>query len=289
MFGVKTAQFPMFLLRFSHSSSTAPSSDIQRKFQGFWSICTILITTQQLLTVARCGGCTARKSGRRGRGGQVAATADRTAENALDDDFRQVEHVPTVVERSADPAKLAAFHEMFDSRAQVLINILPAFDAYTLMVLAFEASIPLLCNYLTRESRAFENMRDAIDMHEIFENVSIRGHKSFFLDGGISKVSRDILKVGDEWTVNLSLLELQNAATKRVASSIGSKRVVFSSKSYQREPVRGESEGRAKMAKTKGYSKMIMALSTLKNFLATQQLRTGKGRSQSDPEFASLH
>eukprot|EP00965_Chrysotila_dentata_P167458 5530108-Pleurochrysis_carterae.AAC.2 len=40
--------------------------------------------------------------------------------------------------------------------------------------------------------------------------------------------------------------------------------------------MRGVSEGPAQMVKTKGYS-TTMALSTLKNLLATQQLRRGEG------------
>eukprot|EP00965_Chrysotila_dentata_P221730 6192545-Pleurochrysis_carterae.AAC.3 len=120
-------------------------------------------------------------------------------------------------------------------------------------------------------------MRDAIDMHESFERVSIRSHKSSFSHDAIFKVSRDILEVGDVWAVDLSPLDVQNAETKRVAaSSGGSKRVVLFTEGFQRQPMRGVREGPARTVKTKGYSTM-MALSTLKNLLATQQLRRGKG------------
>ena len=61
--------------------------------------------------------------------------------------------------------------------------------------------------------------KEAIDMNEIFERVTIRNHKSFPMHGAIFKVTRDICKVGDVWAFDTSSLELQNAETKRVASS----------------------------------------------------------------------
>ena len=42
-----------------------------------------------------------------------------------------------------------------------------------------------------------------------------------------AQVTRDILKVGDVWSTDLSPLELQNAETKRVAESGGSRRLEF--------------------------------------------------------------
>ena len=76
-----------------------------------------------------------------------------------------------------------------------------------------------------RRARAYYNCcKEAIDMqmHEMFERVTIRNHKSFLVHGAIYKVSRDIMAVGDVWAYNLSPLELQNAETKRTASSSGS-------------------------------------------------------------------
>ena len=43
--------------------------------------------------------------------------------------------------------------------------------------------------------------------------------------GAIFKITRDILKVGDIWAYCLSALELQNAETKRVATSGVSRRL----------------------------------------------------------------
>eukprot|EP00965_Chrysotila_dentata_P068767 2272310-Pleurochrysis_carterae.AAC.1 len=105
--------------------------------------------------------------------------------------------------------------------------MLLAFDAYFKWYFPFEASIPLFCDYSLREKHAFQNMRDATDMLEAFERVSIRSHKTFLPHGAVFKVTRDILEVGDVWAVDLSPLELQNAETKRVATTSGSRRLVL--------------------------------------------------------------
>ena len=72
-----------------------------------------------------------------------------------------------------------------------------------------------------REARALDNTRKAIDMHEIFELVSMpfNGHKSFLVHAAMYKCSSDILRVADVWAYSLSPLELQNAETKRTAST----------------------------------------------------------------------
>ena len=84
------------------------------------------------------------------------------------------------------------------------------------------------------------------------------------------------MTVADLWAVNLSPLELQNAETKRVASTGGSRRLATSTSGMARKPMRGSHEGPAQLVRTKGYS-TTMALSTLNNLLATQYLRRGDG------------
>ena len=71
---------------------------------------------------------------------------------------------------------------------QTIINLLLAFDAYFSWYYPYVESIPFMCDYSTRESRAFDNMCAAIDMHEIFERVTIRNHKSFLPHLAIHKV-----------------------------------------------------------------------------------------------------
>ena len=127
-----------------------------------------------------------------------------------------------------------------------------------------------------REERALSNCQTAIDMHEIYERVSIRGHQSFLPHGAIFKTTRDILTVGDAWAVDTSPLELQNAETKCVASSSGSRHLKMSSSGMARRPLRGSTEGPAKLVATRGCS-TSQALSTLQTLLAAQKLRRGEG------------
>ena len=74
----------------------------------------------------------------------------------------------------------------------------------------------------------------------------------------------------------LSPLELQNAETKRVASSGGSRRLTTSSEGQQRRGARGADPSAFPITKTKGYN-TTMAISTLNKLLGAQMLRRGDG------------
>ena len=82
--------------------------------------------------------------------------------------------------------------------------------------------------------------------------------------GAIFKLTRDIIKVGDIWAYCLSALELQNAETKRVASSGGSRRLQMSSSGQTRRKSRDDTVAGIATA-TVGYS-TTMAISTLRKF-----------------------
>ena len=110
---------------------------------------------------------------------------------------------------------------MYGSRAQTLINSLLAFDAFFAWYYPLKEGIDADSTMAEREARALDNCRRAIDLHEIYERSSIRGHGSFMPHGTIFKVTRDILKVGDIWAYCTSALELQNAETKRVGPPTG--------------------------------------------------------------------
>ena len=103
-------------------------------------------------------------------------------------------------------------------------------------------------------------MRTAFDMDEITERVAIRNHGSYLYHGAIFKCTRDILSLGNVWAYDLSPLELQNAETKRTATTGGSKRLSTSTKGESRVPMRNGKEGPARLVPTKGYS-TTMALS----------------------------
>ena len=135
---------------------------------------------------------------------------------------------PSAVERAADPADLAMIRDLFGSRANTTINCLLAFDAYFAWYYPLKKSVPFRCEMPKRDARALDNARRAIDMHEIFERITIRKHKSFLPHGAIYKMTRDILEVGDVWATDLSALELNNAEVKRVAKSGGSRHLTIS-------------------------------------------------------------
>lgn len=229
-----------------------------------------------LATGGRGSGTGGRGSGRgggRGRGAFAArAEAVQLAPSAS---AKKLEHVPSAIELAADPADLAIIRELYGSRAQTLINILLAFDGYIAWYYPYKASIPFLCDAGTRMARALSNCQTAIDLHEVFERVTIRNHKSFLPHGAIFKSTRDILLVGDVWAVGSQSLELQNAETKRTAETSGSRRLTTSASGMMRKPLHGK-EGPAKLVPSKGYSSS-MALSTLRTLLAAQKLRRGDG------------
>ena len=91
-----------------------------------------------------------------------------------------------------------------------------------------------------------------------------------------AQASRDILEVGDVWALDLSPLEMQNAETKRVASSSGARRLEMSGPSMAIVPMRAGQFGPERLVATKGYS-TTMAVSTLKHLIISQKLRRGDG------------
>ena len=182
----------------------------------------------------------------------------------------EMPYKPSAIEQAADPEDLKVIRDLFGSRAQTIIDSLLAFDAFFAWYYPLKDSINMNSSLEEREARALDNMRTAIDVHEIFERCSIRNHKSYMPHGTIFKVTRDILTVGDIWAYCLSALELQNAETKRVASSGGSRRLQMTSSGQTRRgalPV---------ISATSGYSS-TMAISTLRKLLGARVLRRGDG------------
>ena len=125
----------------------------------------------------------------------VKATATRT----------ETVHKPTSIELDANPDDLKVIRDMYGSRAQTLINSLLAFDAFFAWYYPLKEGIDADSTMAEREARALDNCRRAIDLHEIYERSSIRGHGSFMPHGTIFKVTRDILKVGDIWAYCIPL------------------------------------------------------------------------------------
>ena len=96
------------------------------------------------------------------------------------------------------------------------------------------------------------------------------------MHGAIYKVTADILLVGDVWAFSLSSLELNNAETKRVASSNGARPLELSSAGTKRCPLKEGHVGPAILAPTVGYG-TTMVISTMKTMAAANALRRGGG------------
>ena len=187
-------------------------------------------------------------------------------------------HEPTSLERECDPADLQVIRDLYGSRAQTLINALLSFDGYFAWYYPLKNDCPEFglepdeAEKAKRLELMFTNTCSAIDMHEIMERISIRSHGSYLFHGAIFKLSRDIDLVGDVWACGTASLEMQNAETKRVADSGGSRRLTTSNAGVSRKPMRGSHEGPAQLVVTKGYN-TTMVISTLNKLLALEYLR----------------
>lgn len=191
----------------------------------------------------------------------------------LQPDEPELQYHPSATEAAANQESLKVIRKMFGSRAQTLINVLLAFDAYFNWFYPFRKSVPYLCEMEAREERALANCRLAIDMQEMFERVSIHNHGSFLPHGAVFKVTRDILSIGDVHAHDLSALELQNADSKRVFESGGSRHLRFAKQGTTHKK---DGQGGHRLVVTKGYG-ATAATSTLFKLLATQKLRQGDG------------
>lgn len=203
----------------------------------------------------------------------ACADASSSAEAIQQDSPTAEQHQPSAFEACANQTSLQVIRTVYGSRAHTLINALLAFDAYFAWFYPYKQSVPYLCETELREARALENCRRAIDMQEMFERVSLYNHHSFLPHGAVFKVSRDILEVGDVSAHDLSPLELQNAETKRVFESGGSRHLRLSARGITHKK---DGEGGYKRIVTKGYGSTA-ASSVLFKLLATQKLRQGDG------------
>ena len=111
--------------------------------------------------------------------------------------------------------------ETYGSCANTAIRTALAFDAYFSWYYAWRNKVPLDAPRKDKETRALENMQLAVDMHEMYERVSLGQHGSFMPHAAIYKITQSILEVGDVEAFDTSPLEMQNAETKRKARSTG--------------------------------------------------------------------
>ena len=175
---------------------------------------------------------------------------------------------------------LKVIREIYGSRATTLINILLSFDAYFAWYYPYNTGCALDSTVLVKEERALENCRTAIDMQEMFERVSFFNHGSFLPHSAVFKISRDILLVADPNDFDLSALELQNAETKRVFESAGSRHMTFAGSI---EVHRKDKDGVVQLLTTTKRGALISgsrgstSVSILTHLLSTGYLRRGDG------------
>ena len=97
-------------------------------------------------------------------------------------------------------------------------------------------------------------------MHQCFDSLSLNPNRA--------QVTRDILRIGDVWAADLETLEMQNAETKRVATTGGSRRIEFTAAGKTVVGVRGDQQGPVRLTDRKAYC-TSMTLSTMNNLLSS--------------------
>ena len=221
-----------------------------------------------------------------GKAGKAARLAALAASAAPTDDpspvylakLASLQHIPTAMEKNANPEHLALIHEVYGSRAQTIINTLLSFDAYFAWYYPLKDLKDIVPFGDDGEEAAYHNIRSAIDLHDITERVTVRNHKSFLFHGAIYKVTRDILKVTNPWAMGIQSLELQNAETKRVASKNGARNIEFRESSLTRVAMKHGQAGPMRLTSIAADKKgTTMAISILKFLLSKRHLKRGDG------------
>ena len=208
----------------------------------------------------------------------VATLAASGDTGALQASRAKLVHVPSEMEKAADPAHVKIIRDVYGSRAQTILNALLAFDAFFAWYYPLKKHTLELFDTDTAkvEQRALDNCQRAIDMHESFERLTLAGklgHKSFLPHGAIFKLTKDILKVGDSSRFSVSALELQNAETKRTGEQGGARNIELRQSGFKRVP---SSQEETKVVPTIGYG-TTMSLSILRKLLGKKLLQLGDG------------
>ena len=149
-----------------------------------------------------------------------------------------------------------------------------AFDAYFSWYYSWRNKVPLDAPRKDKEERALQNMQLAVDMHEMYERVSLGQHGSFMPHAAIYKITQSILEVGDVEAFDTSPLEMQNAETKRKARSNGAtNRTTIAEGVSQRKPRKKEGPAPRHAVAARAAT---TATTTFKKLLASSNLQRGK-------------
>ena len=255
--------------------------------QGIWSAPKTQPLPAQANTLAQL--CAPKLTGKAAKmakaaGAHAAAAVDLAelaapgADNLLPASRAKLTHVPSSMERAANPEHVQIIRDVYGSRAQTILNALLAFDAFFAWYYPLKQhSLELFDTDTAKvEERALENCRAAIDMHESFERLTMAGklgHKSFLPHGAIFKLTKDILKVGDTSRFSVSALELQNAETKRTGQQGGARNIELRDSGSKRVK---SAHAETKVVGTVGYG-TTMSLSILRKLLGKKLLQLGDG------------
>jgi hypothetical protein len=186
-------------------------------------------------------------------------------------------HIPTAMERQADPEAIAYIRQVMGGHAQLIINSLLVADAFiTAYRVIMKPMVFLSDDVEVKEKHAFDVMCAMIDYSEILERVAIRRHKSWYPHLGVYRWTQWILDRGDLWAVHMSALELLNAETKRTAENNGSKCLEHRASGLtQIGPKTVGKLGPVALIQTKGYNGSLSE-STFTH-MAVKQLRRRRG------------
>jgi hypothetical protein len=189
----------------------------------------------------------------------------------------QLTYTETFVERQffAEHAGAAdSLRAKYGNWAIPAIRTALAFDAYFSWYYAWRNKVPLDAPRKDKEERALQNMQLAVDMHEMYERVSLGQHGSFMPHAAIYKITQSILEVGDVEAFDTSPLEMQNAETKRKARSNGAtNRTTIPEGVSQRGPRKKEGPARRHTVAARAAT---TATTTLKKLVTSTNLQRGK-------------
>jgi len=154
-----------------------------------------------------------------GRNARIAtsAMAAPAASSSVERDQDELSYTESFVERQFFAEHAGATDSLkakYGNWATPAIRTALAFDAYFSWYYAWRNKVPLDAPQEDKETRALENMHLAVDMHEMFERVSLSRHGSFMPHAAIYKITQSILEVGDVEAFDTSPLEMQNAESR---------------------------------------------------------------------------
>jgi len=214
-----------------------------------------------------------------GRNARIAtsAMAAPAASSSVERDQDELSYTESFVERQffADHAGATdSLKAKYGNWANTAIRTALAFDAYFSWYYAWRNKVPLDAPQEDKETRALENMQLAVDMHEMFERVSLSRHGSFMPHAAIYKITQSILEVGDVEAFDTSPLEMQNAETKRKARSTGAtNRTTIPEGVSQRGPRKKEGPPGLHTVAARAAT---TATTTLKKLVTSTNLQRGK-------------